>query len=61
MERQLPDSLYRARRLRRLLKKPDEVTTEDISAALGDHFADRPVSVATSTRMCTHTNARRQT
>lgn len=60
MERQLPDSLYRARRLRRLLKKQDGVTTEDISTALGDHFG-RPASICRHVDGDAHPHERTQT
>lgn len=45
MERQLPDTLYRARRLRRALERhAGRIGPDDIEAALTDHFG-RPASV----------------
>lgn len=60
MERQLPDSLYRARRLRRLLNEPDEIAIENISAALGDHFS-RPASICRHVDTDAHPHERTQT
>jgi isopenicillin-N N-acyltransferase-like protein len=60
MERQLPDSLYRARRLRRLLAEPDGVSVEDVSAALSDHFG-RPASICRHVDADAHRHERTQT
>lgn len=61
MERQLPDSLYRARRLHRLLDDPpDGATAEDIAAALGDHFG-RPASICRHVDEDAHRHERTQT
>ncbi|MDR9431048.1 MAG: C45 family peptidase [Natronomonas sp.] len=61
MERQLPDSLYRACRLHRLLDDPPEgATAEDIAAALGDHFG-RPASICRHIDEDAHRHERTQT
>lgn len=61
MERQLPDSLYRARRLHRLLERPaDGATIDDITAALEDHFS-RPASICRHIDADAHRHERTQT
>jgi isopenicillin-N N-acyltransferase-like protein len=61
MERQLPDSLYRARRLRRLLSRPTRgATVDDVTDALGDHFG-RPASICRHVDESAHRHERTRT
>jgi isopenicillin-N N-acyltransferase-like protein len=43
-ERRSPSTLYRARRLRRLIESAGDVTVDDLESALADHFG-RPASI----------------
>lgn len=61
MERQLPDSLYRAHRLHRILERPpDGAALDDVMAALGDHFS-RPASICRHVDEDAHRHDRTQT
>lgn len=61
MERQLPDTLYRARRLRRALERcSGDIDSESIESGLSDHFG-RPASVCRHVDRDAHPQERTQT